>query len=306
MAVFVECVFPSCLISRCPSHLNQLIFQNSNVYSFYPVLGGVVCNLTYFLDVFFSIQCNYSHFKYFYCFRFFLSFGDIVSLWLLTVCCFHFIFLPHFKNRCFWALEQRPFVQLYLNSLPYWKNRTSWQLAEGLGFCLYVTYWNIPFCLTRSHVFSEQSCQMCTFGFFLHSNAFVFSLVHFTLLLSCHCLTCFTNVLVTLSYLPRRWTGEEKDSKFWITSSSQVSDRAMSSSGCCHLPGSLCDYSGNAEADASKDSEESDSTMQAQYIAKVTAKDGRPLSTVVKAVSLQRLEGEELARGTNQHTVESL
>ncbi|KAG7214602.1 hypothetical protein INR49_010494, partial [Caranx melampygus] len=61
----------------------------------------------------------------------------------------------------------------------------------------------------------------------------------------------------------------------------------MSSSGCCHLPGSLCDYSGNAESDASKDSEESDSTTQAQYIAKVTAKDGRPLSTVVKAVSLQ-------------------
>eukprot|EP00064_Thunnus_orientalis_P021597 superscaffoldBa00006650_g21763 len=64
-------------------------------------------------------------------------------------------------------------------------------------------------------------------------------------------------------------------------------NRAMSSSGCCHLPGSLCDYSGNAESDASKDSEESDSTAQAQYIAKVTAKDGRPLSTVVKAVSLQ-------------------
>lgn len=74
----------------------------------------------------------------------------------------------------------------------------------------------------------------------------------------------------------------------------------MSSSGCCHLPGSLCDYSGNAESDASKDSDESDSTMQAQYIAKVTAKDGRPLSTIVKAVSLQRLEGEELARDPNQ------
>uniref|UniRef100_A0A1A8GV87 E3 ubiquitin-protein ligase MARCHF2 n=1 Tax=Nothobranchius korthausae TaxID=1143690 RepID=A0A1A8GV87_9TELE len=61
----------------------------------------------------------------------------------------------------------------------------------------------------------------------------------------------------------------------------------MSSSGCCQLPGSLCDYSGNNEADASKESEESDSTTQAQYVAKVTAKDGRPLSTVVKAVSLQ-------------------
>lgn len=77
----------------------------------------------------------------------------------------------------------------------------------------------------------------------------------------------------------------------------------MSSSGCCHLPGSLCDYSGNAESDASKDSEESDSTTQAQYIAKVTAKDGRPLSTVVKAVSLQRLEGEEPAWGPDQHRI---
>lgn len=77
----------------------------------------------------------------------------------------------------------------------------------------------------------------------------------------------------------------------------------MSSSGCCHLPGSLCDYSGNAESDASKDSEESDSTTQAQYIAKVTAKDGRPLSTVVKAVSLQRLEGEQPAWGPNQHRI---
>lgn len=80
----------------------------------------------------------------------------------------------------------------------------------------------------------------------------------------------------------------------------------MSSSGCCHLPGSLCDYSGNAESDASKDSEESDSTTQAQYIAKVTAKDGRPLSTVVKAVSLQRWEGEELAWDPNQPTALTL
>lgn len=63
--------------------------------------------------------------------------------------------------------------------------------------------------------------------------------------------------------------------------------RVMSSSGCCHLPGSLCDYTGNAESETSKDSEESDSNTQAQYIAKVTAKDGRPLSTVVKAVGLQ-------------------
>lgn len=91
-------------------------------------------------------------------------------------------------------------------------------------------------------------------------------------------------------------------SGFWVFTLSV----AMSSSGCCHLPGSLCDYSGNAESDASKDSEESDSTTQAQYIAKVTAKDGRPLSTVVKAVSLQRLEGEEPAWGPNQHRIITL
>lgn len=73
---------------------------------------------------------------------------------------------------------------------------------------------------------------------------------------------------------------------------------AMSSSGCCQLPGSLCDYSGNNETDASKDSEESDSTTQAQYVAKVTAKDGHPLSTVVKAVSLQRYVNGKLSRGS--------
>lgn len=93
---------------------------------------------------------------------------------------------------------------------------------------------------------------------------------------------------------------------FTLSVAIPVSVTAMSSSGCCHLPGSLCDYSGNAESDASKDSEESDSTTQAQYIAKVTAKDGRPLSTVVKAVSLQRLEGEEPAWGPNQHRIITL
>lgn len=118
----------------------------------------------------------------------------------------------------------------------------------------------------------------------------------------------FTKCINYMIYHPWRWTGEESDIKVGIPSSSpvtsiaiSVTDTAMSSSGCCHLPGSLCDYSGNAESDASKDSEESDSTMQAQYIAKVTAKDGRPLSTVVKAVSLQRLEGEELARDPHPH-----
>lgn len=122
----------------------------------------------------------------------------------------------------------------------------------------------------------------------------------------------FNKCIIHLIYHPWRWTGEERNISFWITSSTRVTstvisvtDSAMSSSGCCHLPGSLCDYSGNTESDASKDSEESDSTMQAQYIAKVTAKDGRPLSTVVKAVSLQRSEEEERTRASNQRTVES-
>lgn len=91
-------------------------------------------------------------------------------------------------------------------------------------------------------------------------------------------------------------------SSFEVTSANifvTVSFRwAMSSSGCCQLPGSLCDYSGNNETDASKDSEESDSTTQAQYVAKVTAKDGHPLSTVVKAVSLQRYVNGKLSRGS--------
>ncbi|XP_055723313.1 E3 ubiquitin-protein ligase MARCHF2-like isoform X2 [Salvelinus fontinalis] len=63
---------------------------------------------------------------------------------------------------------------------------------------------------------------------------------------------------------------------------------AMTTSGCCHLPGSLCDYSGSA--DLPKVVEEPDAG-QAQYVAKVTAKDGRSLSTVVKAVGSQSNEG---------------
>lgn len=132
------------------------------------------------------------------------------------------------------------------------------------------------------------------------------SLVHSTPLSTCYCLTCLTLVLFPSFIFPERGQVRRGTSGFTTSIVISVTDTAMSSSGCCHLPGSLCDYSGNAESDTSKDSEESDSTTQAQYIAKVTAKDGRPLSTVVKAVSLQRSEGEELARDSNQHTVESL
>ncbi|XP_031666187.1 E3 ubiquitin-protein ligase MARCH2-like isoform X3 [Oncorhynchus kisutch] len=62
---------------------------------------------------------------------------------------------------------------------------------------------------------------------------------------------------------------------------------AMTTSGCCHLPCSLCDYSGST--DLPKVVEEPDAG-QAQYVAKVTAKDGRSLSTVVKAVGSQSNE----------------
>ncbi|CAB1325995.1 unnamed protein product [Coregonus sp. 'balchen'] len=62
----------------------------------------------------------------------------------------------------------------------------------------------------------------------------------------------------------------------------------MTTSGCCHLPGSLCDYSGSANLP--KEVEEPDAG-KAQYVAKVTAKDGRPLSTVLKAVGSQSNEG---------------
>ncbi|KAK6302480.1 hypothetical protein J4Q44_G00268350 [Coregonus suidteri] len=63
----------------------------------------------------------------------------------------------------------------------------------------------------------------------------------------------------------------------------------MTTSSCCHLPGSLCDYSGSA-ADLPKEVEEPESG-QAQYVAKVMAKDGCPLSSVVKAMGSQSNEG---------------
>ncbi|XP_062306245.1 E3 ubiquitin-protein ligase MARCHF2 isoform X1 [Osmerus eperlanus] len=58
----------------------------------------------------------------------------------------------------------------------------------------------------------------------------------------------------------------------------------MTTGECCHLPGSLCDCSGNSAL--SKSVEESDS-CQAQYVTKVTAKDGQLLSTVVKPLGTQ-------------------
>lgn len=59
----------------------------------------------------------------------------------------------------------------------------------------------------------------------------------------------------------------------------------MTTGECCHLPGSLCDCAGNAEL--SKSVDEGDA-RQAQYVTQVTAKDGRLLSTVIKALGTQR------------------
>ncbi|NXD44779.1 MARH2 ligase, partial [Copsychus sechellarum] len=58
----------------------------------------------------------------------------------------------------------------------------------------------------------------------------------------------------------------------------------MTTGDCCHLPGSLCDCPGSAAlAKAVEDS----ALGRPQYITQVTAKDGRLLSTVIKALGAQ-------------------
>ncbi|XP_075467790.1 E3 ubiquitin-protein ligase MARCHF2 isoform X3 [Ascaphus truei] len=59
---------------------------------------------------------------------------------------------------------------------------------------------------------------------------------------------------------------------------------AMTTGECCHLPGSLCDCTGNAAF--LKSLEESD-LGRPQYVTQVTAKDGQLLSTVIKALGTQ-------------------
>ncbi|KTF87039.1 hypothetical protein cypCar_00046700 [Cyprinus carpio] len=58
----------------------------------------------------------------------------------------------------------------------------------------------------------------------------------------------------------------------------------MTTGECCHLPGSLCDCTGNAAL--SKTVEDAEN-HRAQYVTQVTAKDGRLLSTVIKALGTQ-------------------
>ncbi|KAL2295081.1 hypothetical protein Nmel_018230, partial [Mimus melanotis] len=60
----------------------------------------------------------------------------------------------------------------------------------------------------------------------------------------------------------------------------------MTTGDCCHLPGSLCDCPGSAAL--SKAVDES-ALGRPQYITQVTAKDGRLLSTVIKALGAQSL-----------------
>lgn len=60
---------------------------------------------------------------------------------------------------------------------------------------------------------------------------------------------------------------------------------AMTTGDCCHLPGSLCDCPGSAAL--SKSVEDSD-IGRPQYVTQVTTKDGRLLSTVIKALGAQR------------------
>ncbi|XP_018586661.1 uncharacterized protein LOC108921615 isoform X1 [Scleropages formosus] len=58
----------------------------------------------------------------------------------------------------------------------------------------------------------------------------------------------------------------------------------MTTGQCCHLPGSLCDCTGGA--DLSKAVQEADG-RQARYVTQVTTKDGRLLSTVIRALGMQ-------------------
>lgn len=59
----------------------------------------------------------------------------------------------------------------------------------------------------------------------------------------------------------------------------------MTTGDCCHLPGSLCDCPGGAAL--SKSVEDSD-MGRPQFVTQVTTKDGRLLSTVIKALGAQR------------------
>lgn len=61
----------------------------------------------------------------------------------------------------------------------------------------------------------------------------------------------------------------------------------MTTGGCCHLPGSLCDCASGAALWKSVEEAAGDGCA-ALYVTQVTAMDGRLLSSVLKPVAAQR------------------
>ena len=60
---------------------------------------------------------------------------------------------------------------------------------------------------------------------------------------------------------------------------------AMTTGDCCHLPGSLCDCS---DSPAFSKVVEATGLGPPQYVAQVTSRDGRLLSTVIRALDTPR------------------
>ncbi|XP_034085626.1 E3 ubiquitin-protein ligase MARCHF2 isoform X1 [Gymnodraco acuticeps] len=69
----------------------------------------------------------------------------------------------------------------------------------------------------------------------------------------------------------------------------------MTTGGCCHLPGSLCDCSSSTGLCKSVDEGGGDA-CQTLYITQVTAMDGRLLSSVLKPMSTQSLSDGPICR----------
>lgn len=62
----------------------------------------------------------------------------------------------------------------------------------------------------------------------------------------------------------------------------------MTTGGCCHLPGSLCDCASGTGLWKSVEEAAGGDGCQALYVTQVTAIDGRLLSSVLKPISTQR------------------
>uniref|UniRef100_A0A671F2I2 Membrane associated ring-CH-type finger 2 n=1 Tax=Rhinolophus ferrumequinum TaxID=59479 RepID=A0A671F2I2_RHIFE len=72
----------------------------------------------------------------------------------------------------------------------------------------------------------------------------------------------------------------------------QVLPVAMTTGDCCHLPGSLCDCSGSP---AFSKVVEATGLRPPQYVAQVTSRDGRLLSTVIRALDTPRSPSATIA-----------